>query len=201
MSSASNKEICSWYEEVENEKEAGELHEKIFRLTSFIPEHLAYKYRKFSFYADLLQIGKMALFAAIRCFDPEKCPNFYGWAYPWVKKSVGMAAFRQKQYAEIFDFSSNWDRLSQEVVGEQDPEEILFGKELSVVLFKASGKTGRDPSYIINSLYGLGDYAKKSISVIGDKRSLSRHRVRKLRDRALAQMRRDPELIGAIPWQ
>lgn len=172
----------------------GKSYEKILKGTLFVVDRLVEKYRGLSLYEDIKQIGRQSLYNAIITFNPEKCPKFYGWAVPWIKKDVAIAALQAKEYFNQNDFENDAMELASQELDENNPEEIFLNRERNNVLWHAVGKTGVFSAYLIEDLFN-NDQSEKDISV---KIKMSIRKIQSTRNRALKTLADNPELRMAI---
>lgn len=175
-----------------------EINKQVFRKTYPLVTRMTRKYRRFASYQDITQEGYKALFDAIKSFNQEACPNFYGWAFLHVKKVVNRTAYSFKQYSERYQLTANAVKLLENELDATTPEDVLFNIELTKVLEKASRGLGKETGYIIRKLFGIGDADQKTILELQDSTQLSRHRIRKIRDMGIQQLRRDQHLLEAL---
>jgi len=175
-----------------------EINLAVFKKTQPLVGRLTKKYRKFLSYLDITQEGYKALFHAIKTFDPEACPNFYGWAFIHVKKAVYRSAYHFKLYSERFQLTGNTEYLLEGEAAEFTPEDILFNIEKSNILEKASNKLGKETQYIIKKLFGIGNIEQETIIELESNIRVSRHRIRKIRDIGLEQMRREQAIFEGL---
>ena len=190
-----NSKIMELYEQ---DMPANVRHHQVFRKTSSLVSNLTKRYKRFESHADITQEGYRALFGAIKSFNPEACPNFYGWAFLYVKRAVGRAAYSHKLYDEQFQLVASAEKLLEGEEAAGNPEDILFNIEKGLALEKASNRLGKHTNYIIRKLFGIGNVDPETILELQDSSRMSRHRICKIRDMGLQQLRGDLALFEAL---
>lgn len=203
MQPLSNEEICERFKKLSDIKDAQRLrcarrktYAEVLQASSFLVRRMTMKYRGLDDYDDLYQVGLLILYQAIRTFNYRESPNFYAWCYRWIKKEIAIAAFRQKRYHQRFEVTDT-RILRIEELADSNPEEYVFSIERQECLEKACKVLGKRPGYIIRKLFGVGGQ-RSSLREIGNNIGLSHEHVRRIKDSALQQLSRDPELVSAF---
>jgi RNA polymerase sigma factor (sigma-70 family) len=173
-------------------------HESILKGTSFVVARYTERYKKMPAYEDLNQVGLSALYQAIYTFNPDKCPRFYGWAAPWIRKNVAISAYKIKKYFEYNDFDSDAMEIASATLYETTPEDVYLTKERDKILWRAVSETGHLGSFVIKNLFGADINSDQTIESISSKTNLSRHRIETACERAINTLKQNDELRMAI---
>lgn len=84
--------------------------------------------------------------------------------------------------------------------GKQIPDKLLISDSLKYEIQNALATLTPRESQIITYFYGLNGQMPLSLDEIGDKMSLTRERVRQLREKAIRRLRHTPRSIGLKPF-
>jgi RNA polymerase sigma factor (sigma-70 family) len=163
--------------------------DELVRRLSFIPLSLAYKYKKFPNYKDLLQVGYETLWKSIVSFDVTKGDNFFCWAYLWIKQKIAKEALKEKIYLETF-VMSGLELESDEI---DEFENILLRTEEENILKVAFSELSGERMSVMTEIYRND----RSLRDIGSDMNISHESVRKIRDDAVRVLKRiiDQKLI------
>jgi len=167
----------------------------IFKSVSYLPTKVAGRYSKFADREDLLQIGKYALYRAIRTFDCTKGNHFFSWSYLWLVKSIKIEAHRQRRYKETFPTKdmNTLESLSKSVVD----TETLYNERLNAYCIDVALKgTSETYSKILRMSFGIGA-EMMSLRDIGKEVGKSHEWVRTARARALDGLKRNKYIAEA----
>lgn len=157
------------------------LSKELMKGVSYIPLKITSKYKKFTNYKDLLQVGYETLWRAILTFDINKSDNFHYWARRWIKQKVAIAAWREKIYLGTCVLSG----LELEADDLNDFEESILKIEEQHIVNAAVLELDELQSTVMLDIYDDG----KSLRNIGDDIGLSHESVRKIRDSAIDALR------------
>lgn len=197
-----NQEILVLFQTLEAEQSETvkkRLYWRIYEGASYLPEKLARarKYHMLQSYQDILQVGKMTLYKAVLSFDSTKCPNFIGWAYPWIKKTMALTARSNIEFFDTFELHGDWTELAEAFAGDEDPEGLFISKEVGNIVHRSLRKTNPNAQSVIAGLFDIDTFDADSLLGVSNKNNLSRRRLMKLRDAAFEQLRNNPEMQAA----
>lgn len=166
-------------------KQGGEL----IKGLSFIPLSAAAKYRKFSNYKDLMQIGYETLWRAILTFDVSKSDNFFCWAFLWTRQKIAKEALKEKVYLNTF-VSSGLDLELDEL---DEFEDLFLRAEEEDILKAAFSQLNKDQVFVMDELYKND----RSLRDVGTDMKVSHESVRRIRDDAIRILKRitDQKLV------
>jgi RNA polymerase sigma factor (sigma-70 family) len=156
--------------------------DELVRRLSFIPLSLAYKYKNFPNYKDLLQVGYETLWKSIVSFNVTKGDNFFCWAYLWIKQKIAKEALKEKIYLETF-VMSGLELESDEI---DEFENILLRTEEENILKVAFSELSVEQMSVMTEIYRND----RSLRDIGSDMNISHESVRKIRDDAVRVLKR-----------
>lgn len=176
--------------------ESKKIYDQIILSTSFVVDRYCAKYKNQPAYQDLQQTGLAALCAAVYSFNPNKCPQFYGWICPWVRKSISTAAYQLKKYFNVNCFDS--EDLIIGTVGPNNQLEYVLSKNRIAIINKSILATGLIASKILIGAYGLGANSPRSFTKIADSLNISRYKVEMLHNKTIKHLFADQALREMI---
>lgn len=149
---------------------------------------------------DLIQEGNLGLYEALKRFSPEKDVRFCAYAEWWIRKYVlstitkenhihtmeEFSEFTKTSKSSIDDEAEELDIFDNMVENESNKEE--YNTESLKTLFEGMDARSR---YVIESNYGLIDSRPKSFIEISQKLGITPQRVRQIKLRAMATLRRN----------
>ena len=169
--------------------------DSIFKSVSYLPNNVSERYSKFADKEDLMQVGKYALYRAIRTFDCTKGSYFFSWSYLWLVKSIKLEAHRQRKYKENF-FSKDMNTLASLSKSFTDTGALYDEKINAYCVGLALDATNETYSKILKLSFGIGSEAV-SLRDIGKEVGKSHEWVRTARTRALDSLKSNKYIIEA----
>jgi len=155
------------YKDCANERDKERaLKELIYKL-SYIPQHQVrrYSWTKNTWnqsFDDVLQSGYIALIQSIKTFDCNKCDNFEFWIKPWVSKSIGIAALKEKTWADRRKDMEPIESVQEQILSEEDIEgEYVIKEDNSLISFYVS-MLDRDQREVVKRRFGFN---KRDLSI------------------------------------
>lgn len=155
---------------------------QLIRGLSFIPLSAVSKYRKFTNYPDLLQVGYETLWKSIMSFDVSKSNNFFCWSYMWIRQKIAKEALKEKNYLSTYVLAG------LEIEGEEshDFEESIFKTEERHLINSSLLELSKVQHTLILDIYDNG----RSLREIGKNMKLSHESVRKMKEDATSLLKK-----------
>lgn len=139
-------------------------------------------------YAELVQVGRVALWRAVLCFDPGRGVQFTTYGGLAVERALWAAVREARQVrdvpAPLAPLPEPWARLSQE-------PEVRHALRAAVAQLPERLRT------VVTTLYGLAGQPPCTQAALGRRWSLSGERIRQLHGQALVILRQ-PGLSAAL---
>lgn len=139
--------------------------------------------------SDLMQEGRIALWQAIKHYDPRRGIAFSGYASAGIVWAVWRA--------------TKLERRQRRLVGQAEPEDAylelengLWRAQIKQILAEASRYLGKTEQRVLYEMYGVGreetreagEY-QENLAAVGRRLGLTRERVRQARNNALVELR------------
>jgi len=131
-----------------------------------------------SAYADLVQEGWVALWQAIRGYEPERGVVFSTYAWVTISRRIWQVVARAERPA-------GWTWPAEGEGVEEAAEAAWVRQELVAAVRRLPVRLGA----IVKALYGLDGQPPQTLAEVGVTYGLTRERVRQLRNDALMQLR------------